>query len=172
MKPLGVRKERWTCECWRLGPWCNTSRDSISYVHDSTLFFFPFVTSWLFGKVYYRLYADDYEVPSKVALDPKKPSLGLMLLRRPIVSLPLKDAFRESREPQHLHMQIFLQTYLAILHWKHLNPSHWWLRLESEWAYGKCSNAHGHRSNEKPTNPRWEVCHKKSSSGGDLLDGV
>ena len=41
-KRLGVRKERWTCECWRLGPWCNTSRDSISYVHDSTLFLFSF----------------------------------------------------------------------------------------------------------------------------------
>jgi hypothetical protein len=26
--------------------------------------------------VYYRLYADDYEIPSKVAIDPKKPSLG------------------------------------------------------------------------------------------------
>ena len=37
---------------------------------------FLFITSRLLEKVYYRLYADDYEVPSKVAVDPKKPSLG------------------------------------------------------------------------------------------------
>ena len=28
------------------------------------------------GKVYYHLYADDYEIPSKVAFDPEEPSLG------------------------------------------------------------------------------------------------
>ena len=28
------------------------------------------------GEVYYLLYADDYEVPSKVAIDPELPSLG------------------------------------------------------------------------------------------------
>ena len=28
------------------------------------------------GEVYYILYADDYEIPSKVAIDPEKPSLG------------------------------------------------------------------------------------------------
>ena len=37
---------------------------------------FLFITSRLLGTVYYRLYADDYEVPSKVAVDPMKPSLG------------------------------------------------------------------------------------------------
>ena len=29
--------------------------------------------------MYYLLYADDYEMPSKVAFDPKKPSLGRIL---------------------------------------------------------------------------------------------
>ena len=36
---------------------------------------FLFVTSRL-GEVYYLLYADDYEIPSKVAIDPEEPSLG------------------------------------------------------------------------------------------------
>ena len=37
---------------------------------------FLFVTSQLFGEVYYLLYADDCGVPSKVAFDPEEPSLG------------------------------------------------------------------------------------------------
>ena len=30
----------------------------------------------MLGEVYYLLYADDYEVPSKVGIDPEQPSLG------------------------------------------------------------------------------------------------
>ena len=30
----------------------------------------------ILGEVYYLLYADDYEIPSKVALNPEEPSLG------------------------------------------------------------------------------------------------
>ena len=37
---------------------------------------FLFVTSRLLGKVYYLLYADDYEIPSNVAIAPEVPSLG------------------------------------------------------------------------------------------------
>jgi hypothetical protein len=37
---------------------------------------FPFVTSQLLGEVYYLLYADGYEMPSKAATDPGEPSLG------------------------------------------------------------------------------------------------
>ena len=37
---------------------------------------FLFVTSRLFGQVYYLLYANDYEMPSKVAIDPEEPCLG------------------------------------------------------------------------------------------------
>ena len=43
----------------------------------------PFNNSFLFvtntrslGKVYYQLYADDYEIPSKAAINPEEPSLG------------------------------------------------------------------------------------------------
>ena len=34
------------------------------------------ITSRLLEEVYYLLYADDYEIPSKVAFDPERPSLG------------------------------------------------------------------------------------------------
>ena len=34
------------------------------------------VTSRLLGEVYYQLYADDYEMPSKVSFDPERSSLG------------------------------------------------------------------------------------------------
>ena len=37
---------------------------------------FLFVTFRLLGEVYYLLYADDYEIPSKVAFDPEGSSLG------------------------------------------------------------------------------------------------
>ena len=37
---------------------------------------FLFITSRLLGEVYYLLYADDCEIPSKVAFDPEMPSLG------------------------------------------------------------------------------------------------
>ena len=37
---------------------------------------FLFITSRLLGEVYYLLYADDHEMPSKVAIDPEVPSLG------------------------------------------------------------------------------------------------
>ena len=37
---------------------------------------FLFITSRLLGEVYYRLYSDSYEMPSKVAIDPEEPSLG------------------------------------------------------------------------------------------------
>ena len=37
---------------------------------------FHFITSHLLGEVYYLLYADDYEMPSKVPIDPEEPSLG------------------------------------------------------------------------------------------------
>ena len=36
----------------------------------------PFHTSQLLREVYYQLYADGYEVPSKVANDPEEPSVG------------------------------------------------------------------------------------------------
>ena len=41
------------------------------------------MTSRLLGEVYYLLYADDYEIPSNVAIDPEEPSLG----RIPVDSL-------------------------------------------------------------------------------------
>ena len=40
---------------------------------------FLFVTFRLLRKVYYLLYADDYEMASKVVIDPERPSLGRIL---------------------------------------------------------------------------------------------
>ena len=37
---------------------------------------FIFITTQLLGEVYYLLYADEYEMPSKAAIDPEEPSLG------------------------------------------------------------------------------------------------
>jgi hypothetical protein len=45
-----------------------------SIQHSPTFLFV--LTSRLLGKVYYQLYADDDEMPSKVAFDPEEPSLG------------------------------------------------------------------------------------------------
>ena len=45
-----------------------------SIQHSPTTF--HFITSCLLGEVYYLLYADDYEMPSKVGIDPGQPSLG------------------------------------------------------------------------------------------------
>ena len=44
------------------------------FIHHSPTF--HFMTSRPLGEVYYLLYADDYEIPSKVAIDPEEPSLG------------------------------------------------------------------------------------------------
>jgi hypothetical protein len=47
------------------------------FIRHSPCHGFPLVlTSRLFGEVYYLLYAEDYEMPSKVAIDPEEPSLG------------------------------------------------------------------------------------------------
>ena len=48
--------------------------DIVSPFNTFLLFFF--ITSQPLGEVYYQLYADDYEMPSKVAFDPEEPSLG------------------------------------------------------------------------------------------------
>ena len=50
------------------------SRGPIWYVHLTISF--SFRNSQLLGKVYYQLYADDSEMPSKVAIDRKRPSIG------------------------------------------------------------------------------------------------
>ena len=42
----------------------------------NTLLLLFFITSRLLGEVYYELYADNYVMPSKVAIDPEEPSLG------------------------------------------------------------------------------------------------
>ena len=58
----------------------DTTRDSeIRYgtsIQHSPALLFVVLTSQLLGEVYYLLYADDYELPSKVAFDPEEPSLG------------------------------------------------------------------------------------------------
>jgi hypothetical protein len=42
----------------------------------NTLILFFSLTSRLLGEVYYLLYYDGHEIPSKVAIDPEEPSLG------------------------------------------------------------------------------------------------
>ena len=49
----------------------------MSIQHSPTILF---ITSRLLREVYYLLYADDYEIPSKVAFDPEGPSLGRIRL--------------------------------------------------------------------------------------------
>ena len=93
-----------------------------SIQHSPTFLFI--VISRLLGEVYYLLYADDYEIPSKVALDPLiQRSFPLVVseqiqLCHHIVLPPSNDAFREWREPLHLSTPIFLQTHHVMLHWK------------------------------------------------------
>jgi hypothetical protein len=74
--------ERGTLESGRRGGLVNTAgshtkpaeiRYRTSIQHFPT---FLFVTSRLLGIVYYLLYADEYEMPSKVAIDPEEPCLG------------------------------------------------------------------------------------------------
>jgi hypothetical protein len=72
---------------------------------------FLFVTSRLLGEVYYLLYADDYEMPSKVAIDPEEPSLGR--IRADSVAPPHSPASikrcisRVERTPALAHADLF-----------------------------------------------------------------
>ena len=72
---------------------------------------FLFITSRLLGKVYYLLYADDHEMPSKVAIDPEVPSLGR--IRADSVTPPLSPASikrcisRVERTPALAHADLF-----------------------------------------------------------------
>ena len=50
-----------------------TRRSVIVRQFNTFLLFFSYLTS---QQVYYLLYADNYELPSKVAFDPEEPSLG------------------------------------------------------------------------------------------------
>ena len=55
----------------------DTTSPEIRYRTSIQLFpTFLFVASQMLGEVYYLLYADDCEMPSKVAIDPEEPSLG------------------------------------------------------------------------------------------------
>ena len=54
----------------------DTTNTGIRYGTSIQTISFSFRISQLLGKVYYLLYADDSEMPSKVANDPEEPSLG------------------------------------------------------------------------------------------------
>ena len=75
---------------------------------------FHFITSCLLGEVYYLLYADDYEIPSKVAIDPEQPSLGR--IRADSVSPPqsltsIKRCIsRVERSPSLVYADLFADT--------------------------------------------------------------
>ena len=86
------------------------------------------MTSRLLGEVYYQLYADDYEIPSKVAFDPEEPSLGR--IRADSVPPPHSPASikrcisRVERTPALAHADVFADIssktplkdgYIAIL---------------------------------------------------------
>ena len=78
----------------------------------NTLLLFFFITSRLLGKVYYLLYANNNEMPSKVAIDPEKPSLGR--IRTDFVPPPHSPASikrcisRMERTPALAHADIFV----------------------------------------------------------------
>ena len=83
-----------------------------SIQHSPTFLFI--VISRLLGEVYYLLYADDYEIPSKVALDPEEPSLGR--IRADSVVPPHSPASikrcisRVERTPALVHADLFADT--------------------------------------------------------------
>ena len=64
---LGVRKEGWTCKCCRA--WYNSSRVPIWYVHSTPWLSFFFISTRFRGKMYFQIYADDYEMPSRVTIE-------------------------------------------------------------------------------------------------------
>ena len=91
--------------------------------------------------MYYLLYADDCEVPSKVAFDPEEPSLGR--IRADFVSPPhsptsIKQCIsRVEKTPAFAHADLFTDIMqYSIERRLHFDPSHWWARPESEWANG------------------------------------
>ena len=78
-----------------------------------------FITSRLLGEVYYLLYADKYEMPSKVTIDPEELSLGRIRADSvaPLHSpASIKRCISRVERTQHLPTPIFLRTYHAILH--------------------------------------------------------
>ena len=91
----------------------DTTASEIRYrksIQHSPTFIFV-LTSRLSGIVYYLLYADDYEMPSKVAFDPEKPSLGR--IRADSISPPHSPSSikrcisRVERAPAIIHADIF-----------------------------------------------------------------
>ena len=90
---------------------------------------FLFIKYRLLGKVYYLLYADSYEMSSKVAFDPEDPSLGR--IRADFVAPPHSPASikrcisRVERTPELAHADIFAdiscdiplkEGHISILH--------------------------------------------------------
>ena len=79
----------------------------------NNLFLFLFVTL-IVGKVYYQLYVNDGEIPSKVAFDLEEPSIGR--IRADCVALPhsptsIKRCIsRVERNPALLHSDLFADT--------------------------------------------------------------
>ena len=109
------------------------SRGPIWYVHLTISF--SFHNSQLLGKVYYQLYADDSQIPSKVAVDPEEPSLGR--IRADCVAPPhsptsIKRCIsRVERNPALVNFDLFADTrcdspltegHIAILRTDHDSP--------------------------------------------------
>ena len=75
---------------------------------------FHLLTSHLLGVVYYLLYADDYEMPSKVAIHPDEPSLGR--IRVDFVAPPFsltsikRCILRAEGNPALAHADLFADT--------------------------------------------------------------
>jgi hypothetical protein len=69
------------------------------------------LTSRLFGEVYYLLYSDNYEMPSKVAIDPEEPSLGRIRadsVPPPHGAASIKRCIsRVERTPELAHAELF-----------------------------------------------------------------
>ena len=93
----------------------------------NTLYFFR--NTQFFGKVYYQLYADDYEIPSKAANDPEEPSLGRIRadsIAPPHTPTSIKLCIsRVEENPTLIKSDLFMDTtcdsplkegYISILH--------------------------------------------------------
>ena len=79
----------------------------------------PFYTSQPLREVYYLLYADGYEIPSKVANDPEEPSIGRIRadsITPPHSPTSIKLCISRVEKNQNLLTPIFSQTHHAILH--------------------------------------------------------
>ena len=108
--------------------------------------------------MYYRLYADDYEIPSKVAIDTEEPSIGRIRA----------DSIAPPHSPISIKRFISRVEKNAALAWAWHTDLLADASCDTPLKDGHISfldtdgpgwSPNGHCSCENPINPGWEVCH-------------